>query len=69
MTELYEIKTLLDDTAKDLAQVLPDAAEWRGWVVYLLEALEAEAKDRGEYEQMLADLVVDVGLRIDSGRW
>ena len=65
LNKLYEIKTLLDDTAKDLAQLLPDAAEWRGWVVYLLQALEAAAMDIDQehpeqYERMLGELVEDI---------
>ena len=69
MTDLYEIKTLLDDTARDLVEVLPEVGELRGWVVYLLEALEAETQDREQYEQMLTDLVTDVSLRLDHGGW
>jgi hypothetical protein len=69
MNESHEIITVVDDTAHDLAQVLPNVGELRCWVVYLLEALEAETQDLEEYEQMLTDLVTDVSLRIDSGRW
>jgi hypothetical protein len=41
----------------------------RGCFFYFLEALEAETEDQEEYKQMLADLVTDVSMRIDSGRW
>lgn len=69
MSDLYEIKTLLDDTARDLVQVFPTVGELRGWVVYLLEALEAETQNRAAYEEMLGDLVEDIQLRIDRGGW
>jgi hypothetical protein len=69
MTELYEFKTLLNDTAKELTQALSTVGQLRGWVVYLLEALEVETQNRVAYEEMLVDLVEDVQLRIDSGGW
>jgi hypothetical protein len=69
MIALYEIKTLMDDTAKDLTQALSTVGQLRGWVVYLLEALEAETQNRAAYEEMLVDLVEDIQLRIDSGGW
>lgn len=46
MIELYKIKTLMDDTARDLVQVLPTIGELRGRVVYFLEAQEAETQNR-----------------------
>jgi hypothetical protein len=37
MSDLYEIKTLMDDTARDLVQVLPTVGELRGLEVYFLK--------------------------------
>ena len=68
MSDLYEIKTLLGDTARDPSQALSAVGQLRGWVVYFLEALEAETQNRAAYEEMLTDLVEDIQLRIDSGR-
>ena len=69
MTDPYEIKTILDDTAKELVQILPYTSNLRGWVVYFLEVLEAETKSKGEFNKMLVDLLEDIELRIDSGSW
>ena len=46
MTEPYEIKTVLDDTARDLVHVLPYTSGLRDWVVYLLEALDLKLRTR-----------------------
>ncbi len=59
----------MDDTAYDLNQALLTVGELRGWVVYFLEALEAETQNWVAYEEMLSDLVEDVQLWIDSGVW
>lgn len=40
MSDLYEIKTMLDDTTKTLTQVLSTVAKLLGWVVHLLELLD-----------------------------
>lgn len=37
--------------------------------MYFIEDIEVETGTTKVYEQMLADLVEDVGIRIDSGRW
>lgn len=68
MTDIFKIKSLLDDTSRDLTQVLP-TEELRGIVIYFLEALESEAEDRKEFEQMLLDLLDDIDRRLDSGKW
>jgi hypothetical protein len=72
MTDLSLIITVLDDTAQDLTQAQPCIGAWRGYVVYLFEALEAKAMDIDQghpepYEAMLNDLVTDIGLRLDHG--
>jgi hypothetical protein len=69
MTDPCEIKDFLDDTANILTQALLTVGELRGWVVYFLEALEAETQNRAAYEELLADLVTDINLRLDNGRW
>jgi len=69
MSEFFEIKNMLDGTAKDLTQTLSTVGQLRGWVVYLLEALEAETHNRREFEEMLTDLVEDINARLDSGGW
>jgi hypothetical protein len=57
-----------------MTQAQPNIEEWRGFVVYLLQALEAAAMDIDQdhpeqNEAMLNDLVTDIGLRLDSGGW
>lgn len=69
MSEFFEVKNLLDGTAKDLTERLATVGQLRGWVVYLLEALEAETHNRREFEEMLYDLVEDINTRLDSDGW
>jgi hypothetical protein len=36
--------------ARDIALIEPDPEDWAGWVIYLLEQMEAEAKRRKKRE-------------------
>ena len=42
-------RILLEDIAIDIALIEPNLLNWKGWVSYLLEQLEAEAKRRRKY--------------------
>ena len=55
MTTLEELQDLLDDTADDIAQVLPEISEWRGAMVYLLKALEVKAMVKRIDRKMKSD--------------
>ena len=74
MSDLNEIRQLLDDTAKDLAQALPEPGEWSGWIVYLLEVLEVAAMDIDPdhpeaFEMSISGIAAEIGGRLQEGRW
>ena len=51
-----ELQDALDEMARDIALIEPNPVDWGGWVIYLLEQMEAEAKRRGkasEFEGMV----------------
>ena len=43
----------LDELARDIALIEPDPEDWAGWVAYLLEQMEGEAKKRGKHNSYL----------------
>jgi hypothetical protein len=74
LTNLHELQYLLDDTADDLAQLLPDTDEWKGAIAYLLKALEVKAMDRDRfhpmnYDRFLDSLATDIRLRLRDKQW
>jgi hypothetical protein len=69
MNELQELRELLDDTAQDMAQVLPESSDWARWLTYLLEGLDNLANDSQEFEEMLDDLKNTIETRLEAGRW
>ena len=56
MNTLDELRVVLDDTAQDMAHVVPDPDEWSKFIIYFLEELEDKAKDREVFNTMLHDL-------------
>ncbi len=40
MNTLDELRVVLDDTAQDMAQVIPNPQDWSNWIIYFLEELE-----------------------------
>ena len=74
MITIEELQDLLDDTANDIAQVLPKISEWQGAMVYLLKALEVKAIDRDSfhpmnYDRFLDTLATDIRLRLRDKQW
>jgi hypothetical protein len=69
MVDFFEIKTLLDDTAKKLVKATPDTEKLHDWIVYFLEALETDIHNQRDYNEMLSDLIEDVEQRVESGKW
>ena len=58
-----ELGDALDEMARDIALIEPDPQDWAGWINYLLERLEGEAKRRGkrdDYKLMLRNLSEDI---------
>ena len=46
MNTLDELRVVLDDTAQDMAQAVPDPSEWSKFIIYFLEELEDKAEVR-----------------------
>ena len=56
-----ELADALEDMARDIALIEPDPQDCAGWVMYLLEQMEAEAQSRGkgrELPKMLKSLIM-----------
>ena len=67
ITPEEELADALDEMARDIALIEPDPVDWAGWVVYLLEQMEAEAKRRGkhgDFGEMLRTLLQDLGIKV-----
>jgi hypothetical protein len=45
MSEEDELKDWLDRTAKEIADRYPNSRTWLSWILYLLNALEQQARD------------------------
>jgi hypothetical protein len=63
---------LIDQTSEQLPGTLPDPQAWADWLLYLLEALDAQSQSAGqvgEYEAMLNRLIDQVNSRKDLGNW
>ena len=56
MNPLDELRVVLDDTALDMAQAVPDPFDWSKFIIYFLEELEDKAEDREAFNIMLHNL-------------
>ena len=71
---LNDLKSVLDDTASDIAQVLPNINDWPDAIVYLLKALEFKAMElkldqQREYENALRYIIAGLNSRLGEGGW
>ena len=71
---LQDLKTVLDDTASDIAQVLPDISDWPDAIMYLMNALEFKAMElkldqQREYENTLRYIIAGLNSRLGEGGW
>lgn len=69
MSELDELKTLIDDLTDDLVGLEPDPESWARWVVYLLEVLESKTQDPAERESFIRAVMDACDGRLEWGRW
>ena len=49
ITPEEELADALEEMAWDIALIEPDPIGWEGWVSYLLEQMEGEARRRGKH--------------------
>ena len=52
-----DLREALNDTAGDLAQLIPNPQDWSNWIIYFLEELEDKTDDRAGFFEMLFGLV------------
>jgi len=59
------VQRAIEELARDIAIIEPDPLDWGGWVKYLLEQMEAEAKRKGrqdDFKQFLESLRKDLDI-------
>ena len=61
-----EIQAQLEQIANSIITLPP--AQWPGWIVYLLEALDGKASN-AEYRAALEAIRSDITTRLNTGRW
>ena len=61
-----EIQIQLEQVASSIATLPP--AQWPGWIVYLLEALDGKASNT-EYQATLETIRSGITTRLNEGRW
>ena len=71
---LRDLQTVLDDTASDIAQVLPDINDWPDAIMYLMKALEFKAMElkldqQREFENTLRYIIAGLNSRLGEGGW
>ena len=68
-----DLREILDNTAKEMAELSSNPRTWQSWMVYLLERLEAQAMPNSAYmesfKEMLASLQDELRNRLKTGGW
>ena len=68
-----DLREILDNTAREMAQMYPNPRTWQSWIVYLLGRLEAQAVQNPAYtesfKEMLASLQDELRNRLKTGGW
>ena len=64
---ITEIQDLLDKAGVGFVELPID--QWAGWIVYLLEALDAASKDMPQFEDWLGGVRDAVITRLSGGTW
>ena len=62
-----DLREALNDTAGDLAQLIPNPEDWSNWIIYFLEELEDKAVDRAGFFEMLLEVQDYLSKRIGGG--
>ena len=74
LDNLNDLKAVLDETASDIAQVLPEIDDWPDAMMYLLKALEFKAMElkldqQREFENTLRYIIAGLNSRLGEGGW
>ena len=62
-----DLREALNDTAGNLAQLIPNPQDWSNWIIYFLEELEDKAVDRAGFFEMLLEVQEYLSKRIGGG--
>ena len=62
-----DLREALNDTAGDLAQLVPNPEDWSNWIICFLEELEDKAVDRVGFLKMLLEVQDYLRKRIGDG--
>jgi hypothetical protein len=63
-TSLEKMRDVLDDLADDMSQAVPENS-WTELLIYPIEALEREARDRAEFDSLQHGLLEYLSKRIE----
>lgn len=68
----HDLPAVLDETASDIAQVLPDIHDWPDAVLYFLKALENKAMEldpnqKREFKNTLRYVLTGIQSRLGEG--
>ena len=74
MSDIDELREMLDQTAGEIARVENDPRPWLMWVTYLLEQMERQAmgvdpEHKQAFNDMLAALRDTIKNRLRTGGW
>ena len=62
-----DLREALNDTAGDLAQLIPNPENWSNWIIYFLEELEDKTDKRAGFIEMLMEVQNYLSKRIGGG--
>jgi len=62
-----DLREALNDTAGDMAQLIPNSEDWSNWIIYILEDLEDKAVDRAAFFEMLLEMQDYLSKRLGGG--
>ncbi len=74
MSKEDDVREILDEAVREIAQAQNNPRTWLSWVVYLLARLEDQAAkstsaNREAYTEMLAALQSEIRNRTRTGGW
>lgn len=73
MSKEDELRDILNETAKQVADLQSNPRTWLSWMVYFLEQLEEQSQkqypDKASFKDMLSALQSEVRNRMKTGGW
>ena len=74
MVKDYEVRTALDNVAREIHEFDPNPITWLSWITYLLNQLEDQAMDvnpsnQSRYQDMISNLKDAIHNRQQTGSW